>query len=235
VLSASITILPVAVLAVFALPAQAAVTVSRFKMTPSTTQAGGHPTLDVAVAFEPPTADVQSIVLHLPAGLSVNAQAAPFCRRTLLVSDLCPLTTKIGSVAIAGEALGFQAEARRNLYNERPSGSERLRLGIPIFGTSSRGGVALSVPVVPRPADGGLDLTVAGPPREVGGYAIRIRQVSFRLQGVIRRNLKGRIRRRGLVRNPRSCVPATTVLEIITREAQTAPVSHVSAFTPTGC
>jgi hypothetical protein len=211
-----------------------AASVSRFTMTPSTTQAGGHPTLDVSVAFDPPTSDVKGIVLHLPAGLSANARAAPYCRRTLLLSDLCPLATKVGSVSLVGEALGFEAEAKRNIYNFKPTGTERLRLGVPIFGSFSRGGVALTLPVNAR-ADGGLDLAVAGPPREVSGYAIGIKQVSVRLKGLIRRKVKRRVSKRAFLTNPRVCGPATTMLEITSYEAPSTPLIQSSGFVTTGC
>jgi hypothetical protein len=215
--------------------ASAAVNVSRFSMTPSTTQAGGHPTLNVFVSFDPPSADVDRIALHLPAGLTASARAAPFCPRAQLLSDLCALRTKVGTVSLAGEALGFEARARRNIYNLRPAGGERLRLGVPIFGTSSRGGFALELPVSARPGDNGLDLVVAGPPREVAGYDIRLKEVGFRIKGLIRRRSGRAVRRRALLTNPRSCLPANTVLEVTTREAPTATVTKVSAFTPTGC
>jgi hypothetical protein len=216
-------------------PARSAVAISRFTMTPSTTQAGGHPTLDLVVAFEPPTSDVKSIVLHLPAGLTVSSRAAPFCRTSQLVSDLCPLGTRVGNVTLSGEALGFQAEARRNIYNLAPTGAERLRLGVPIFGSFSRGGVALTLPVTARPGDGGLDMALAGPPREVAGYPILIRQVGFHLQGTVRRKLKRRLRKRTFVTNPSSCQPAVTALEIVPYDAAAAVVNRTTAFTPTGC
>ena len=223
-------------LALVAAPAaHSAVSVSRFSMTPSTTQAGAHPTLDLAVVFDPPTSDVKGIVLHLPAGLTANARAAPFCPSGQLLSDLCPLATRIGSVTLAGEALGFEAEAKRNIYNLALTGPERLRLGVPIFGSFSRGGVALTLPVTQRRGDNGLDVAVAGPPREVAGFAIRIKQVSFHLQGLIRRKVRRIVRKRGLLTNPSSCQPATTVLEITTYEIHPPTINQSSAFTPTGC
>jgi hypothetical protein len=225
----------VSILLVFAPTATAVVNVSRFSMTPSTTQAGGHPTLNVSVSFDPPTADVDRIALHLPPGLTANPRAAPFCPRGDLLADLCSLGTKLGTVTLTGEALGFEATAKRNIYNLKPAGSERLRLGVPIFGTTSRGGFAFVIPVNSRPGDNGLDLVVAGPPREAAGYAIRIKEVGFRIKGVIRRKGRRGVRRRALLTNPRSCAPANTVLEVTTREAPTATVTHVSAFTPTGC
>ena len=218
----------------FAVPADAAVAVSRFAVTPSTTQAGGHPTLEVAVAFEPPTSDARAIALHLPAGLTANPRAAPFCPRGRLLSDLCPLETRIGKVTLAGEALGIQAEAQRNIYNLKPTTGQRLRLGVSLFGSFSRGGFALVLPVTSRPADGGLDMAIAGPPREVAGYEIKIREVDLRIQGVVRRRTKRRVQRRGLLTNPRSCQPASSLLEVFS-DAPAATVTATSVFTPTGC
>jgi hypothetical protein len=214
--------------------AGAAVGISRFAVTPSTTQVGGHPTLDLSVAFDPPTSEVKNIVLHLPAGLSANSRAAPPCRSELLLSDLCPLSTKVGTVSLVGEALGFQAEARRNIYNLRLTGAEQLLLGVPIFGSFSRGGIALTLPVTRR-ADGGLDVAVAGPPREVAGYAIRLKQVGFRISGTVRRKRGKRVRRRALLTNPRTCGPASTALEITTYDVPPATFTQTSAFTITGC
>jgi hypothetical protein len=215
-------------------PASAAIGISRFAVTPSTTQAGGHPTLDLSVTFDPPTSEVKNIALHLPAGLSASAQAAPSCRSELLVSDLCPLSTKVGTVSLVGEALGFQSEARRNIYNLRPTGAEQLRLGVPIFGSFSRGGIALTLPVTRR-ADGGLDVAIAGPPREVAGYSIRIKQVGFRLYGTVRRKKGRRVRRRAVLTNPSTCRPATTALEITTYDVPPATFTQTSAFTISGC
>src|SRR5919204_6198087 len=82
--------------------AQAALGTPAFSMTPSTTKAGGHPDLRVSVSFNPPTADIKEIALHLPGGLTANARAAPFCSRSFLVADVCPLETRVGRVRLVG-------------------------------------------------------------------------------------------------------------------------------------
>ena len=217
--------------------ASAALDLARFSVTPSTTKTGGHPNLDVLVSFDPPTSDLQTLALHLPAGLRVSPRAAPFCARGALLADLCPLATKVGSLDLVGEALGFEAEVVRNAYNVKPLGAERLRLGVSIFGSASRGGAAVYLLTTARPSDGGLDVAIAGPPREVAGYPVRLKQVRFRLKGVVRRKRRHRRRRRrrALVTNPASCAPATSVLEL---SAYVGPPLHVqtsSSFTPTGC
>jgi hypothetical protein len=215
-----------------AAPARAALNVSQFSVTPSTTKAGAHPSLNVSIGFDPPTADVKDIALHLPAGLSANPRAAPFCRRGDLVADLCPLDTKVGSVKLVGVALGLEAEVVRNIYNVRPVGAERLRLGVPVFGTVSRGGVALMLPMTARP-DGGLDIAVAGPPREVAGYSVGVKAVGFRIRGTVRRRTGKR--RKPFLTNPRSCTPASTVLDVTAHVGPPTTVTKVSSFTPTAC
>jgi hypothetical protein len=218
-----------------AAPAQAALNVSGFSVTPSTTKAGGHPDLTVSESFDPPTADVKEIALHLPAGLTANARAAPFCRRSDLVADLCPLQTKVGNVSLVGIALGLEAEVTRNIYNLKPSDQEALRLGVPLFGSVTRGGAALMLPVRERPADHGLDVAVAGPPREVGGYSVALREITFRLKGSVRARIKGKLRRRALLTSPASCGPASTALDVVAYEGPPPTLTKVSTFTLTGC
>ena len=215
--------------------ARAELNISRFSVTPSTTEAGGHPNLDVSVAFEPPTADVKDIALHLPAGLTANNRAAPFCSRSTLVGDLCSLKTKVGSVALVGEALGIEATVVRNVYNVRPSGQERLRLGVPLFGSLTRGGLALTLPVNARPGDNGLDVAIAGPPREFAGYTVRIKSVTVRFKGMTKRRIRRTSRPLAFLTNPHSCAPATTVLEATAYVGPPLQVTQSSTFTPTGC
>lgn len=212
----------------------AAPTVSRFSVTPSTTRAGGHPDLRISTVFEPPTSDVRSMLLHLPPGLTANPAAAPFCARASLTADLCPLRTKVGSVSLTGVALGFEADVARNIYNMRPRGAERLRLGVPLFGSLTRGGVSIVLIANLRPDDG-LDFAVAGPPREIAGFPIQLKAVDVRLKGTLKRRVRHRTRKRAFLTNPRSCSPATTVLDILTYDEPPVTVSSTSSFTPSGC
>jgi hypothetical protein len=221
-----------------ALAAQAAVSVSQFAVTPSTTQAGGHPTLTVSTAFEPPSGDVRDFVLRLPPGLTANDGAAPYCSRKRLIPDLCPSATKVGSIGVAGEAFGFEAEVKRNIYNMRPAGSERLRLGISIFGSLTTGGVAATLPVVARP-DGALSIAVTGLPNDFNGVTVKVKRVRIQLKGQVRRRVgrgkRRRVRTRALLTNPRTCQPATSALELVTHETPPTTVTSSSTFVPTGC
>jgi hypothetical protein len=227
------------VLALAVVPAaHAAVSVSQFVVTPSTTLAGGHPTLTISTSFEPPSSDVRDFVLRLPPGLTANARAAPYCPRKRLVADLCPSAAKVGSIAVAGEALGFEAEVRRNIYNVHPSGSERLRLGISIIGSLTTGGVSATLPVTAR-ADGGLSIAVTGLPSDFNGITVKVKRVQIQLKGQVRRKVgKGkrrRVRTRSLLTNPRTCQPATSGLDLTTHETPPTTVTSSSTYVPTGC
>jgi hypothetical protein len=218
-----------------AAPARGALSVSGFSMTPSTTRAGGHPDLKASESFNPPTADIREIVLHLPGGMTANARAAPFCSGGYLSGDLCPLQTKVGEVRLVGVGLGLEAEVARNVYNLKPRRPERLRLGVPLFGSVGPGAAPLVLPVRERPGDHGLDITVPGPPREVAGYALGIKEITFRLKGTVRTRTRGRVRRRALLTNPRSCGPASTTLDVVAYEGPPPRLTKVSTFTLTGC
>jgi hypothetical protein len=92
----------------------------------------------------------------------------------------------------------------------------------------------LMLPVVAR-ADGGLDITVAGPPREVAGYQIKIKEIGFRIRGVVRRRVRHVVRTRPLLTNPSTCAPANSGLEVSSYDTSAPPVTMTSSFTPTGC
>jgi hypothetical protein len=230
--------LAVAVLAVatFAGTAEAVPTVARFAVTPSTTQADGHPNLSVSLGFVEPTNEVKDISLHLPAGLSVDPRAIPFCSGFRLARNLCASRSRAGFLAVTVTLFGLDFSARRDIFNVRPFPNERARLGVPILGTYSRPSVAAELPVVARPGDGGLDMAVRGLPSEVNGYPVRVKQVSVWLKGTVRVKIRKRkFRRRPVLTNPHACVPATSVLELTPQLPSAGPLTSSSTFTPTGC
>jgi hypothetical protein len=213
--------------------ASGAPTVSGFSVTPSTTRAGGHPNLRTTITFSEP-AGVKDLGLHLPAGLTANPRAVPFCSRKRLLADLCPRSTRVGSLTVVAVAYGFDLPVTREIYNAQPRTTERLRLAVPILGSYSRPGIAAELPVTERPTDKGLDITVTGLPNEVYGVPIRARELSFSLKGVSRRKIKRRIRIRAFLTNPTSCTPAASVLELNLHDSPTTMTAS-SAFTPSGC
>jgi hypothetical protein len=214
--------------------ARAAPTVSRFSVTPSTVLAGGHPDLRVSIGFSEP-AVVKNVSLHLPGGLTADPRAIPFCPRKRLLANLCSPGNKVGSITVVGVAYGFELPVTRKIYNARPRPAEKLRLGVPIFGTYSRPGIAAELPVTERPADKGLDMAVIGLPSDVGGIPVRVKELSFWMKGVARIRKGKKSVKRAFLTNPISCAAATSVLEVTLHEAPAAPLTAGASFTPAGC
>jgi hypothetical protein len=214
--------------------AEAAVTVTRFSVSPSTTQAGGHPSLRVSTVFSEPTA-IRDLALHLPAGLAAHPRAISFCSRKSLLADFCPPRSKVGSITVVAVAYGIEIPVMQTIYNLRPQPTERLRLGVPILASYTGSGVAAELPVTERPQDKGLDMALAGLPSEVGGIPIRLKEVGFWIKGMSRSRIKKRVRKRAFLTNPKSCAAATSVLGVTLNDALSTTLTASSSFTPSEC
>jgi hypothetical protein len=226
----------VTVLGITCLPPDArAFDVAAFSVTPSTTQASGHPDLTMSISFADPNAGVRDIALHLPAGLGANPTAPSFCSRKRLLADICPPNSKVGTITVAGAAFGFDITATNKIYNARPAGSERLRLAVPLYGSVSRPGRVAELPVTERPAGGGLDMAVTGLPSNVNGTRVLVKRVSFTLRGVARVRVRHRLRRSAFLTNPATCAPAISALEVTSNETPPASIARTSTFVPSGC
>jgi hypothetical protein len=219
--------------AVAAPASQAAVDVSNFSVTPSTTEAGGHPNLAISVAFPEPTTGVRDIALHLPAGLTANPSAFAYCSRRMLVRYLCPRASRLGSFSVVAVAYGITLPYKAVLYNMRPRATERVRIGTPV--PAPKAVLAAELPITERPADKGLDVAVTGLPQDVAGVTVRVSEVKIWLKGTARRKVKKRWRRRAFLTNPAACVPATSVLALTTHDDPAALITRTSSYTPTGC
>ena len=214
-------------------PASASVALSEFVVTPSTTKAGGHPNLSIAFAFSEPAGGATGVALHLPKGLAAHPRAVPFCSRRDLVRNMCLPRTKVGSLTATAVAYGIELPVTRDIHNVTPGPTERLRLGVPIFGSYSRPGIAAELPVNVRPADRGLDIVVTGLPTEVAGVPVRVKQVRVWLRGMARVKAGKKTRKKPFITNPTACTPATSVLDVTF--VQPPPLTGQSSFTPTGC
>jgi hypothetical protein len=215
--------------------AQATLSVSRFAVTPSTTKADGHPNLTMSFALGEPSTGVKDIAIHLPAGLSAAPRAIPYCSHYRLVRNLCASRSGAGSLTVTVVAFGLDLSVRRDIFNIKPIATERVRLGVPILGSYSGPGIAAELPVTERPSDKGLDMAVTGLPSEVGGYPVRLKEVTVSLRGTVRTRVRKKVRTKAVLTNPRSCVPATSVLEVTPRDIGAAPLTSYSSFTPSGC
>ena len=212
--------------------AAAAVTVASFSATPSTTQAGGHPNLSLATAFSEPTT-LSGVALHLPAGLSAQPGAVPFCPRKRLRANFCPRATRVGSITVTAVLYGIELPVTKDIYNVRTRAGERLRFGVSILPSYTGRGITAELPLDERPLDKGLDVAVAGLPSQVAGIEVRIKEVRLFIKGISRTRIKKRIRKRAFLTNPATCTPATTSLDVTLHDA--TALNATSSFTPTGC
>src|SRR4051812_30730994 len=116
--------------------ASAAVTITNFKVTPSTTAAGAHPdlTIDTSFALDPTSDDVKSVGVVLPQGLVGDPNAADRCSAAAFAADTCPASTKVGTTTADVTATILLVEAPQtvtgDVYNLTPQGGEAARLGV---------------------------------------------------------------------------------------------------------
>jgi hypothetical protein len=214
--------------------AHAAVAVSGFAVAPSTTRAGGHPNLSTTVTFSEPT-PLSGLALHLPAGLTADARAIPFCSRKSLLADFCSASTRVGYITVVAVAYGIELSVKRDIYNSRPGPTERLLFGVPIVASYTGTGVAANLPVTERPQDRGLDIAIAGLPSEVAGIPIRVKSAALWIKGVSRTRIRHRVRKRAFLTNPVSCTAATSALDVTLHDAAATTLTASSSFTPSGC
>jgi hypothetical protein len=209
-----------------------AATIASFSAIPSTTQAGGHPSVRIAAAFSEPTT-LSGVALHLPAGLTAAPRAIPYCSRKRLGQNFCPRASRVGAITVTALAYGIELPVRKEIYNVRPRASEPLRLGVSILPSYTGRGITAELPVSARPQDGGFDVAVAGLPSEIAGVSVRISKFDIGLRGIVRVRIKKRVRKRAFLTNPLVCAPATSALDVTFHDGTTS--SATSSFTPTGC
>ena len=121
-----------------ALPAQASFDIQSFTVTPTTTQAGGHPDVDIRftndTSFEEGTVsgsnDPRNIFVHMPTGLIGNPHAAPICTPALFAADKCPPDSQIGlAIPTACLGPGFCLTFETPLYDIAPQPDQAGLLG----------------------------------------------------------------------------------------------------------
>src|SRR3954469_2656837 len=171
-----------------ALPASAsaAVTITNFKVTPSTTAAGAHPdlTIDTSFALDPTSDDVKSVGVVLPQGLVGAPNAADRCTAAAFAADTCPASTKVGTTTAnvtATLVVDLPQTVTGDVYNLVPKGDEPARLGV-VLGPSLPGAekVFLQSAVTSGPGtDYGLATLFDGLPRTSGPIETRVNSMQL--------------------------------------------------------
>ena len=213
--------------------ALAGVTLTEFKVEPSSLQAGGHPDVKITQAIAPTGSDdVKDTFTRLAPGLLGNPQNAALCSSQQLRSAAgCPEDSRVGSVVVTARLgplyLPPDLAVQGVVYNLRPTGGEPARLGLELDAAGNK--TYLEAPVVLRPGpDGvGLETLFADQPRDAGGLDIQIRRVELTFDG---QASKG-----PFMRMPTSCAPGSSLARINSWEAPDVFSQLTDSFTPTGC
>ena len=221
-----------------AMPATAAagVTMTDFKVEPSSKQGGGHPNVTITQTFDygSSTSDsVKDAFVRLQPGLLGNPQNAGFCSQQQFQADGCPADSTVGSVEVTATAhiLVVPAPTTNSgtVYNLRPTGDEPARVGIVVEAAGGLSKIFLQSPVYIRPgADGyGLESTFADQPRDSGGVPIQITEVAL--------TFNGKASKGPFMRMPTSCAEGTSLSRANSWDAPAAFSQKTFAMTPTGC
>jgi hypothetical protein len=226
----------VAALLVLPASASATVTMTDFKVEPSSKQGGGHPSVTITQSFsyDNTTDSVKDAFVRLQPGLLGNPQSAAFCTQAQFQADSCPADSTVGSVQVSAKAyilplLPVSLTNNGVVYNLRPTGDEPARVGIVVEAAGGLSKIFLQAPVYIRPAaDGyGLESTFANQPREAAGIPIQITQIALTFNA---RGSKG-----GFMRMPTSCAEGTSLSRANSWEAPNTASQKEFKMTPTGC
>jgi hypothetical protein len=132
-------------------PALANTPIESYSVLPSTTQAGGHPDVEISFgvknrilqASQNPCdcEDAKDTTIHFPAGFIGNPHATPQCSNAEFATNTCPIDSQIGIVSIGvtfetGGTINFDSA----VYNLVPppdvsglSGFKIFEIGVPQF------------------------------------------------------------------------------------------------------
>jgi hypothetical protein len=216
-----------------------AVSFSGFSVTPTTTQAAGHPNVKIVQSFSssPASDDARDVTVRLPPGLAGDPHAATRCSAGAFAADTCAASSKVGAVAVQTQvdALGVTTAAPGDVYNLPPAGGEPARLGLivrpPPVALVTFSKIRLEAPVKVGPETGyGLETTFANQPRtansSIGPLAIRIAGINL--------TLFGRVGSKAFITNPSSCRPVTALARVTSYDSA-AVGTRTAPYRATGC
>jgi hypothetical protein len=226
----------VAGLLVLPASASATVTMTDFKVEPSSKQGGGHPSVTITQSFSysNTTDSVKDAFVRLQPGLLGNPQSAAMCTQAQFQADNCPADSTVGSVQVSARAyilplVPVDLTNNGMVYNMRPTGDEPARVGIVVEAAGGLSKIFLQAPVYIRPGgDGyGLESTFADQPRDADGIPIQITKIALTFNA---RGSKGTF-----MRMPTSCAEGTSLSRANSWEAPNAASQKEFKMTPTGC
>lgn len=236
-------------LLVAASSAFAAMSITSVDVSPSTTEAGGHPNLSITTNFDGtndqiggpgfnPVADSPSIyTVHLGSGLFANPLAAPTCPLATFQADRCGPESIVGTSLQTIFALIPRVEARLPgfIYNVATTSPDQgAILGVRTLTRNPRTGDIITASLVPfvvsiSPTDLGLDSTNIVPLTAVSPTAGPIRITALGL------TLNARALNGFFTSNPTACTPLDISVSATSNAGQTVTGAAAPAYTPTDC
>ena len=214
--------------------AQASVSISSFTVTPSTTQAGAAPDVELHAQLSSPDGDTPSAVtVSLAPGLLADPNAPTVCSSTDYANQSCPASSQIGHGTITGysPAFGTSVSLATQMYLIQPEGSAIAEIGlIADFYDYPAANVKAPVSIRTSPSVG-IDIPMTDIPKVFDDNGT---QIPIQIQD-IDLTLSGTVNGKPFTRNPTSCAAATTTFTLESYGAPSSPVSAQGGYTPTGC
>jgi len=208
-----------------------------YELTPSTTQAGGHPNATVSLLrLGTDDEDLRDLTLDLPPGLIGNPEATSTkCTQAQFQADACPAGSEVGSVSAVATAVIELPPVPGTIYLLEPAPDDAATLGIVL-----RPPVPLAIDKLfsvghiktYRTPDGdyGLRTLVMNLPRQITLLGlipvdITLQQLTMTLNATASNGF--------FMTNPTSCQPADSTVKAVSYLDQ--EVSDGSSYTPTNC
>jgi hypothetical protein len=151
-----------AALALSATPANASQAINAFSITPSTTQAGGHPDIGVSFELASPGApeSAKDVAINTPEGVFGNPSATTRCSAVDFALDSCPSSSQVGLITLRANFEGNPDNllGTAPLYNREASEEQTALFAF----VAPKVGVPIQIPIAVRTAgDYGLRFTVS--------------------------------------------------------------------------
>ena len=224
----------VGMLACSAPAAVASVSISSFTVTPSTTQAGAAPDVELHAQLSSPDGDTPSAVtVSLAPGLLADPNAPTVCSSADYANQNCPASSQIGHGTITGysPAFGTSVSLATQMYLIQPQASAIAEIGlIADFYDYPAANVQAPVSIRTTPTVG-IDIPMTGIPKVFDDNGT---QIPIQVQD-IDLTLSGTVNGKPFTRNPTSCAAATTTFTLESYGDPSSPVSAQGGYTPSAC
>jgi hypothetical protein len=211
-------------------------------LPPSSTQAGGDPSIASSVSFNYGTSttdSVKSLSITLPPGLFASLGAVTQLCTTAQLTSLvpqCPPASQIGTGSLT-TSLAPKIPFNVSLYMmPAPQTADAAGVGVVVRTPQGLPVTTTTGTVSEQEINGNPQLILSLPalPNSVGALSIQVTSLSFTINGTAA-TATGAPSATPFTRLPTSCATATSTLSVQTYAATSPNGASSSSFTPTGC